>query len=312
MIAYYLGAFAYGAMIALFVYRLIYTSDKKRWKKFTLFMLFMSLGVLLFGYEGESGVQIIQLILGMIIFNGMLSTYGSDMNFVYLAFAIVYIFVSYAMGLALMAQAMLLGMLSEVAMMKGIKEKTGDKHLEIRRDVIQIIFGIALISAFYLLNTMLADVILLFVIILGVFVVNVSKDGRLKSLSKTMYYFERRNTALGLGALWLALGALIAVSFLATPYVIVIFGAIFIGDSAATIVGVSYKSARLPHNSGKSVAGSLVYFLTTFIIGYIVIGPLAIPIAFIAALVESLPWKLDDNFAVSIVLVAIILAVNAL
>ena len=308
MIAYTLGAIAYVVMITMLVYRLVAVRDRKKWKKLTLFSLFIALGVLLFTYEGASPIVVVQLILGMLIFNGMIPTYGSDINFVYIAFGIVYILVSYVMGLTLIAQAMLLGMLSEVAMMRDLKERIGNRRTEVRRDAVQMAAGAAIILLFYFLNINLASVVLLFIIMAGIFLVNMAKERKSERISKLVYGLERRNTALGLGALWLALGVLIAISFLGKPYIIVVFAALFIGDSAATIVGVTYSGPKLPYNSHKSIAGSFVYFLATFAISFPIIGWLALPAAALAAFVESLPWKLDDNFAVSLALVAAFLA----
>ena len=217
MIAYTLGAIAYVVMITMLVYRLVAVRDRKKWKKLTLFSLFIALGVLLFTYEGASPIVVVQLILGMLIFNGMIPTYGSDINFVYIAFGIVYILVSYVMGLTLIAQAMLLGMLSEVAMMRDLKERIGNRRTEVRRDAVQMAAGAAIILLFYFLNINLASVVLLFIIMAGIFLVNMAKERKSERISKLVYGLERRNTALGLGALWLALGVLIAISFLGKP-----------------------------------------------------------------------------------------------
>lgn len=310
MVLYTIGAIAYVIMITLYVYRFIVTNDKRRWQNLTLFTAFMALGVVLFVLEGASGMALVQLILGMLIFNGMIPTYGTDINFVYIAFGVGYILLSYVMGLPLIAQAMLFGMLSEVIMMKSVKERHGNTTVEIKRDTFQILAGFFFIAVFYFLQAATADVVVLSTIMLGVFFLNYAKTMRRKRFSDFIYRLERRNTSLGHGALWLAMGTLIAISFLSKPYIMVVFAAVFISDSMATIIGVTYKSKKLPYNKSKSVAGSFVYFMTAFVISYPFIGWVALPIAIVAALVESMPWKLDDNFSVSLVLVALLLVMS--
>ncbi len=312
MVLYTIGAIAYVVMVTLYVYRFIVAKDNKRWQKLTLFTIFMALGIILFLLEGASGGALIQLILGMLIFNGMIPTYGTDINFVYIIFGIGYILLEWLLGLSFIAQAMLFGMLSEVMMMTSVKERHANRAIEVRRDMLQALFGCLFIAAFYFFSAATADVLVLSMIMLGVFLLNYAKTMHRRTFSEFIYNLERRNTALGHGALWLAMGTLIAISFLAKPYIMVVFAALFIGDSMATIIGVTYKSKKLPYNKSKSMAGTVAYFLSTFVVSYIFIGWVALPVAILAAFVESIPWKLDDNFSVSIVLVAVLLALGRL
>lgn len=312
MVLFIIGEIAYVFLITLFIYRFIITRDSARWKKLALFLFFIALGSALFVSEGATGLALVQLILGMLIFNGMIPTYGTDINFVYIAMGIGYILLSYFMGFAFIAQAMLFGMLSEVIMMKSVKERRRNRTVEVRRDIIQTIAGITFIIAYVLFSNVAADVLILSVIMIGIFLLNYAKTMHRKSISNMIYNLERKNTSLGHGALWLAMGTLVAVSFLDKPYILVIFAAIFIGDSMATIIGITYGGKRLPYNRSKSMAGTFVYFLSTFVASFVFIGWLALPIAIIAAFVESVPWKVDDNFSVSLVLVALLVAIASL
>jgi dolichol kinase len=49
------------------------------------------------------------------------------------------------------------------------------------------------------------------------------------------------------------------------------------------------------------VEGTLAFFFSTAILSYFFIGPLAIVLALLTALVESLPAKFDDNFTIPLV-----------
>ena len=312
MVLFIIGEIAYVFLITLFIYRFVVTKDSARWKRLGLFLLFIVLGSALFVAEGATGLALVQLVLGMLIFNGMIPTYGTDINFIYIAMGIGYILLSYFMGFAFIAQAMLFGMLSEVIMMKSVKEHHRNRIVEVRRDILQVVAGIVFIIAYVMFSDVAADVIVLSVIMIGVFLLNYAKTMHRKRLSDMIYNLERKNTSLGHGALWLAMGTLMAVSFLGKPYIIAVFAAIFIGDSMATIIGVTYGGKSLPYNRSKSISGSFVYFLSTFAVSFPFIGWIALPIAIAAALVESMPWKIDDNFSVSFVLVVLLIAISSL
>jgi uncharacterized protein (TIGR00297 family) len=86
-----------------------------------------------------------------------------------------------------------------------------------------------------------------------------------------------------------------------------------LGDGMASLVGKRVRSPRLPWNADKSIAGSMAMFVFGSIGGivllwwcspaatpppmwYVVAAPIAA--AFVAALVETMPVRLDDNLSV--------------
>ncbi|MCD6399765.1 hypothetical protein J7L85_03140 [candidate division WOR-3 bacterium] len=76
------------------------------------------------------------------------------------------------------------------------------------------------------------------------------------------------------------------------------------GDTASTIIGVRYGKLRF--RWGKSLEGSLAFFITTIIISLLLMKPLHVTflVALIGGLaetiIEALPIKIDDNFTVGI------------
>jgi dolichol kinase len=78
-----------------------------------------------------------------------------------------------------------------------------------------------------------------------------------------------------------------------------------LGDGVATLIG-QYGVLKLPYNHKKTIEGTVAFFLSS-LVGGIFIGPLIIPVAFLAAFVESLPIKFDDNLSVPIVITAFFL-----
>ncbi len=268
-------------------------------------------GSILVMYQSASYHVLAAFIVGMFIFNSMVSSYGSKSNFLYLVLAVLYIALFLWIGTRIIAEAILFGMLNEIAIMEVVKERhMNNKKVEFNRDIVQIIGGVILMAAFLFLGMTTADVFLFSIIIAGVFLVNTAKIYPSSSLSRVVYSLERRNTSLGLGALWLALGSLVAVSVLGRWYIIVVFAAIFIGDSAATLFGMKYRTTPLPWNKGKSVGGTAVYAAATLLISYPILGTYSILVAAVAALVESAPWGFDDNFTVSIVLAVMLISIR--
>jgi len=92
---------------------------------------------------------------------------------------------------------------------------------------------------------------------------------------------------------------LIPLAFLHSPSEIaaVIF-ILAIGDGASTIIGMKGKH-KIPYNKEKTFEGTVAFFLFS-LPAYFFIGEAIIPLAIIAAVVESLPLRLDDNLTVPI------------
>ncbi|MEM3839033.1 MAG: hypothetical protein QXF01_00415 [Candidatus Micrarchaeaceae archaeon] len=305
-----IGVIAYFVLILMLAYRLADSNDRLRWRKLASLVAFVALGFLLFRAEGASVTTVAELIPGILVFNGIISNYGRVLNFAYILISIVYIISSYAMGISLLEQALLFGMLSAIMTVKTQRGTAESRQIEARRDLIQIAAGVIFICAFLLLPSSSADLIVFLVVIAGILLINYARVAEGGKLSGMLYSIERKSTPLGLGAMWLAIGTLISISFIRSPYVVVALSAMFIGDSMASIVGMGYGKAKLPYNKKKSAAGLLAYFIPTLAISYFIIGSFAIPIALAAAFVESLPISVDDNFSVSLIVTALLLGLG--
>lgn len=269
---------------------------------------FLLIGLALFMIEGVSPFMIAELELGILTFNGFLSGITPMRRNIYVSLSLLYIALIHAVGLEFVAQALLLGILSGVTYIREYKSSIVNRRLETERDVIHIGMGVLLMLIFYFESWPVAITLLLLLILLGIFVISVAEIySKNRRLAKSIYRLERNGATLGHGALWMALGSLVAVSFLGVNNIMVVFAAMFIGDPVATIVGIHAGGKKLPYNHSKSVAGTTAYFIVTAAISYYFIGLYAIPIALIAAFVESLKLKLDDNFTVSFALTAVML-----
>jgi dolichol kinase len=110
--------------------------------------------------------------------------------------------------------------------------------------------------------------------------------------------FERVGVRIpGFGSAWYALGALLAtiaihdVSLLSAAICTLAFG-----DSLSTLIGIR-GSHKIPYNPKKTLEGSAAFILGSFS-AYVFIGPVAIPLSIICAVVESMPLPVDDNLTI--------------
>lgn len=83
-----------------------------------------------------------------------------------------------------------------------------------------------------------------------------------------------------------------------------------LGDGMATLVGKNFKAQELPWNKNKSYYGSMAFIffaaigsliLLKWLVPGLSIGQafsIGLKTSIVAAIVESLPWQLDDNITV--------------
>ncbi len=295
---YYLTAL-YAAAMLLTLYKILTTKSNR---DLLLFMAFLVASWLIFNYEGYSYATD-ALLSGVIIFNMSASLFGSLRGNLVLLLAVGYAAIAISSGfpVAALLQSAALGAMSSLRMYAKPARKEARHRTENLRNMFQIAAGVFFIAVFLLLQAIYASVTLFLAFVAGMAISNVvisSKGGRIRILGA----LEREGAEFGHGAFWLGAGALLAAGFLSPPMAIVAFSAIFIADSFSTIAGVHLGSAKLPYNRKKSVIGTLAYFTTVLLMSFPIILYAALPVAAAAALVESLPVHLDDNFDVAAVL----------
>ena len=177
----------------------------------------------------------------------------------------------------------------------------GDILKETGRQIFHALLGLVLILFISYFGRVHTIYLLSATLFLGFLLINFTMRGfNLPIISRFLHIFERETARLpGYGSAWYIIGLLICC--LLIPNSNQIAAAILVlalGDAAATIFGAKGK-VPLPYNSKKSLEGTLAFFIFS-LSSYIFIGWYAIPLALIAALAESLPWKLDDNLIISL------------
>jgi dolichol kinase len=126
----------------------------------------------------------------------------------------------------------------------------------------------------------------------------VLRSHRLPFVSWLIDNFEREGVRIpGFGSAWYAFGILMAsVAISGPPLLAAAICVLAFGDSLSTIFGQGGKH-RIPYNPHKTLEGSAAFFLGS-LPACLFIGPAAIPLAIVCAIVESLPLPLDDNITI--------------
>lgn len=180
--------------------------------------------------------------------------------------------------------------------------KGGSRRNEIVRDLVQIGGGIVMISIFYHFGRFRSEIIITFLALFLFALGNYLGVNKKSILARTIWFFERSGTELGIGAIWFATGVLMAFALVQSFSMLAeIFFVLIIGDSLATIVGSSVHSPRLPYSRKKSLAGFMAIFLGSALFGFFILGYEGIVMALIGAFAESISqYPFDDNLVIPI------------
>jgi dolichol kinase len=307
---------AFSVLVSLVFYR--------RPRDIFLLSVFVVLSVLLSAYQqyafAEPQFGTIIILTGMLLVFAFLRVRDNRLLLLFLAYLVMFLLATLNTYPYLVAESLLIGIMSGIFLFDK-KSTAVDENVEIKRDVVQIFAGILLIAMFYFIQY-IYPYPYTFIFLITVFGIGIvkyletnfgAKRGRKHStFGKALWQLERKGTSFGRGALWLASGSLLILIFMpSVEYIIVGLAALFIGDSLATILGLKFGKLKLFYNKKKSVVGTAAYFISISLIGYLFIGYYAILLAAAAAIVESLPLPLDDNFdsAVALIIVAYLLLV---
>ena len=170
---------------------------------------------------------------------------------------------------------------------------------EIRRQLIHIFAGLAFIVFLFLSDRVTLIGVTFLIIIGGSLLINFALVGEYVPIAHDIgKELERKKRRFpGWGPAWYAWGILLLAVVLTD--INEISAGIFIlgvGDGLSTLVGIKGKN-KLPYNHKKTFEGTAAFFIAS-LIAYYFVGWSIVPLALIAAIVESLPWKIDDNLAV--------------
>ncbi len=193
-------------------------------------------------------------------------------------------------SVSLLIQSLLLRDLS-------IKTKNLRVNTEIRRDFVQLIIGIIFLSILYYTSN---KTLLLFLVLAGVLSAHVILIYG-KKLHNIVFFLEREGVIFGSGAIFMAVGSLILLSFVHN-FDFLFFGlfALLISDPLATIFGLNFNKKI----GRKSIAGSAAFFISALIPGAYFFGVFGIIFSFILMLAERFS-PIDDNIFIPIIALVI-------
>lgn len=257
---------------------------------------------LLFAFEHA---QLPLLLSGVVIFNSVSFTLerklGMLMVLLGVAYAGFYVYSGYSA--LLLAQAIFIGLLVYPKHFTMRESKKDNKEVERKRDIFQATAGVVILAAFMLLSAAAAYYFLILLILVGYLFRSFVVVSGGNALAKYLAGLEREGAPFGKGAIWLALGSLLTLSFVSpVALVIPVLAAILIADPLATIIGIKAGGYKLPYNRQKTISGFLTYFVVVFAFSFLFARQFSIFIAIVAAVVESLPLHIDDNLDVPLFL----------
>ncbi|MEM4272054.1 MAG: hypothetical protein QXH30_00525 [Candidatus Bilamarchaeaceae archaeon] len=177
---------------------------------------------------------------------------------------------------------------------------------ETQRQFVHVALGVFLILLLFFLGKSKMLYFLSGMLFFGFLLINLVIRGyKVPVASWFVETFERKDAPLpGYGSAWYVVGLLLScllipdISFLAATIVILAFG-----DASSTIFGRRGKHS-LPYNPKKTLEGTSAFFLFS-LTGWLFIGWKVFPLALAAAIVESLPIKIDDNLTIPLACVII-------
>lgn len=261
-------------------------------------------GAVVFHFEA---MPILALLPGILIFGALIWAFGKRGWYLLAVLAVLYAITFSGFGPRAISLSIFLGAFSGAISMRSASKRSAD-IVEIRRDLFQIASGIVIIALILAFGAEYAEWIVIALVIVGYTMINYSAGEGRGMLSRQIRRLEREGVQPGHGAIWLSIGTLLAFGFLAKEnYIMLAVFALFFADPLATIFGRKLKrNVRLPYNKGKTVGGTLAFFVVLSALGYIAVGYYALVVSLVCALVESAPTRIDDNFSVPAALVTVL------
>ncbi len=197
----------------------------------------------------------------------------------------------------------------ELKKMESVNDSTRGKNpsVEKRRDVVQIASGVIFILIFPRISIMFSYSGMVILGVISIFILYISAYHVKNGFSKIVSSLERPNVPVGIGSIWYISGLMILMGLTSSINIILIgVFAMAIGDSLATIVGMSIRTFKLPYSRKKSFGGMMAMMIPTLVFAYFIAGIDYFPLAIGASLVESASgYPLDDNFSIPVGIIVI-------
>ncbi len=173
---------------------------------------------------------------------------------------------------------------------------------EIERQIMHFLVGLGTIVMLFTFSRPFTAGAVFFVLLSGTLMINARiQKLRIPFVEWFVERFERKGVLFsGFGSACYAAGVLIPLVFLSdVNHIAACILILAVGDGLSTIVGRGGKH-KLPYNKEKTLEGALAFFIGA-LPSVFFIGILGIPLAVLAAIIETVNFRIDDNLTVPIV-----------
>ncbi|MBI2129942.1 hypothetical protein HYU07_06960 [Candidatus Woesearchaeota archaeon] len=191
-------------------------------------------------------------------------------------------------------------------------------NLELRRQILHLIFGLAVVYLIYI--GVLTDMAIFLLIIVGFLLSLISKYIRLPLVGWFLDRFEREENIKafpGSGMLFFMIGALLSLKLFNENIALASIMILTVGDSISHIIGAEFGVIQNPFsNNGKKLEGTLVGILVGFVAALVFVRPLEALLASVGAMIAEVielefnKRPVDDNIVVPLAAGTIILLVR--
>jgi dolichol kinase len=174
-------------------------------------------------------------------------------------------------------------------------------RMEFERQVMHLLVGVGAIAMLFLLGRPFTAATVFFVLLAGTLIVNLKINGmKIFFVQWFIERFERRDALFpGFGSACYATGVLIPLVFLTDiNEVAACIIVLAIGDGLSTLVGRKGR-IKLPYNRKKTAEGAAAFFGGS-LAAVLFVGAGALPLAVVAAIVETIDFRIDDNITVPV------------
>jgi dolichol kinase len=172
---------------------------------------------------------------------------------------------------------------------------------EMERQLMHFLVGMGTITMLFMFSRPFTAGAVFFVLLAGTLMINARlQNVRIPFVEWFVKRFERKNILFpGFGSACYAAGALIPLVFLTNfNQIAACILILAVGDGLSTLVGIGGRH-KLPYNKKKTLEGALAFFIGA-LPSVFFIGILGIPLAAVAAVVETIDLRMDDNLTVPI------------
>lgn len=182
-------------------------------------------------------------------------------------------------------------------------KKAIDREDERARKAAHILSNLSACLSIWILGLHTTYYLVLLAVIVGILVMHLTIIKiKVPGIEEWLNKVGRVGETPGEGPFYNALGILFALGMLrseplAAVAVILMFG---LGDGFATYIGTTYGKHKLPWNKNKTIEGTLGFMAGAMCAMLIMPVPATFLGAVLAAIVESLPLKLNDNITLPI------------